>query len=118
MLDMLNARPVNSSVGHLPFSLMNVSGKTILLADHTHSDAREREIQLIINIVEPDPEYQGPLVTDEATLLDAVGVDEGTMAQRLKLHFGADFDLSLRLPLWKLVDAIKTRHPDWPDSFP
>ena len=103
--------------GHLLFSLMKVAGKTIVLADRRQTDAREREIQLIINIVEPDPEYQGPLVTDEATLLDAVGVDEATMAQRLKQHFGADFDLSLRLPLWKLVDAIKTLHPDWPDSF-
>ena len=96
---------------------MNVAGKTIVLADHTQTDAREREIQLIINIVEPDPEYQDPLVTDEATLLDAVGVDEATMTRRLKEHFGSDFDLSLRLPLWKLVDAIKTRRPGWPGSF-
>jgi hypothetical protein len=94
---------------------MNVAGKTIVLADHTQTDARVREIQLIINIVEPDPEYQGALVTDEATLLDAVGVDEATMAQRLKQHFGDDFDLPLRLPLWKLVDVVKTRYPDWPD---
>jgi hypothetical protein len=98
-------------------SVMNVAGKTIELADHTQTDARAREIQLIINIVEPDPEYQDPLVTDEATLLDAVGVDEATMNQRLKQNFGADFDLSLRLPLWKLVDAIKTRYSGWPDSF-
>jgi hypothetical protein len=56
-------------------------------------------------------------VTDEATLLDAVGVEEATMTRRLKEHFGPDFDLSLRLPLWKLVNAIKARNPDWPDSL-
>ena len=97
--------------------VMNTAGKKIELADHAQTDAREREIQLLINIVEPDPEYQDPLATDEASLLDAVGVDQATMTQRLKEHFGADFDLPLQLPLWKLVDAIKTRHPDWPGSF-
>jgi hypothetical protein len=86
---------------------VNIAGKTIVLADHTQTDARVHQIQLLIAIVEPDPEYQNPLVTDEATLLNAVGVDEATMLQRLKEHFGADFDLSLRMPLWKLVDAIK-----------
>jgi hypothetical protein len=96
---------------------MDIAGKRIELADQTQTDAREREIQLIINIVEPDPEYQNPLVTDEASLLDAVGVDPETMMRRLKEHFGADFDLSLRLPLGKLVDAIKTRHPGWPGSL-
>lgn len=95
---------------------MKVAGKTIELADHTQTDARESDIQLIINIVEPDTEYQDPLVTDEANLLDAVGVDEATMTQRLKHHFGDDFDLSLRLPLWKLVDAVKARYTGWPDS--
>ena len=96
---------------------MNTAGKKIELADHAQTDARERDIQLLINIVEPDPEYQDPLVTDEASLLDAIGVDPATMTQRLKEHFGSDFDLPLQLPLWKLVDAIKTRHPNWPGSF-
>ena len=69
---------------------MNFAGRTIVLADQTQTHARERHIQLIIAMVEPDPEYQYPLVTDEATLLDAVGVDEATMMQRLKEHFGVD----------------------------
>ena len=96
---------------------MNVAGKKIELADHAEIDAREREIQLLINIVEPDPQYQPVLLTDEANLFDAVGADEDTISRRLKSYFGTDFDLPLRLPLWKLVDAIKTRHAGWPDSF-
>jgi len=95
---------------------MNTAGKKIELADHVETDARQREIQLLINIVEPDPEYQPFILTDEASLFDAVGSDEDTMTQRLKSYFGG-FDSPLRLPLWKLVDAIKTHHPGWPDSF-
>jgi hypothetical protein len=37
---------------------MNPVGKKLQLADQTETDVRRREIQLIINIVEPDPEYQ------------------------------------------------------------
>jgi hypothetical protein len=96
---------------------MKTAGKKIELADHAETDAREREIQLLINLVEPDPQYQPAILTDEANLFDAVGTDEETMMRRLKSYFGVDFDLSLRLPLWKLVDAIKTRHSGWPDSF-
>ena len=111
-------RPVNSDVGRLQLSLkMDVAGKKIELADQAETQAREREIQLLINIVEPDPQYQPFILTDEATLFDAVGADEDTMTRRLKSYFGSDFDFSLRLPLWKLVDAIKLRHHGWPDSF-
>lgn len=96
---------------------MNVTGKKIELADQVETKVREREIQLLINIVEPDPQYQPFILTDEASLFDAVGTDEETMKRRLKSYFGSDFDFSLRLPLWKLVDAIKSSYSSWPDSF-
>jgi len=96
---------------------MNIAGKKIELADQAETQAREREIQLLINLVEPDPQYQPSILTDKATLFDVVASDKGLMRQRLESYFGPDFNLSLRLPLWKLVDAIKARHSGWPDSF-
>jgi hypothetical protein len=41
--------------------VMNIAGKTIAVADHAQTDAREREIQFIIDIVERNPEYQARL---------------------------------------------------------
>ena len=79
-------------------------------------DARHREVQLLVNIAEPDPEYPPVILTDEASILDAVPTPRGEIARRLGAYFGADLELDLRLPLWRLVDVIRRLRPAWPDD--
>ncbi len=90
--------------------------KTIELADDSQTEARRREVQILLNVVEPDSHYQPFILTDEASLFDAVGTDEETMKRRLNCYFGDGIDLSLRLPMWKLVDNIKQQRPGWPEN--
>jgi hypothetical protein len=90
--------------------------KKIELAPSTETEARKREIQLIINVVEPDPEYQPLILTDEASLLDAVATEPREISRRLNAHFGADISFDLGTPVWRLVDRIKQLRPGWPDE--
>ena len=46
-------------------------------------DNRKREIQLLINIVEPDPEYQPSFISDEATFLDITAMDSLEIESKL-----------------------------------
>jgi hypothetical protein len=78
--------------------------------------ARKREVQLIIDVAEPDPEYQAFILTDEASLLDAVATEPGEISRRLNTYFGADLGLDLGTPVWRLVDRIKQLRPGWPDE--
>jgi hypothetical protein len=75
---------------------------------------RTRELQLLVNIIEPDPLYQPYFLSDEATLFD-IG-DEGTetIRKRLEAYFGSPLRFRI-LPgrLWKLVDEIKQLYPGW-----
>ncbi len=103
-------------VGHRSLFVMNPVGKKLELADQTETDARRREIQLLINVVEPDPNYQPFILTDEASLFSAVGSDEETMKRRLNSYFGDGIDLRLDLSMWKLVDDIKRQRPGWPED--
>ena len=83
----------------------------------THeTKARDREIRLLVNIAEPDPEYQPVVLTDEASLLDATATLPEDIQRRLAAYFGVDIELDLRRPLWQLVDAIKRLRPGWPDQ--
>ena len=90
--------------------------KKIEVAESVETAAREREVQLLINIAEPDPEYQPFILTDEASLLDAVATAPAEIAVRLRAYFCADLGLDLRLPVWRLVDEIKRHLPGWPDD--
>src|SRR5260370_42397894 len=93
---------------------MNAKPEKFELADQTETDTRQREIQLLLNIVEPDPNYQPFILTDEASLFSALGSDEETIRRRLNSYFGGVIDLQLDCPMWKLVAAIKRQRPDWP----
>jgi hypothetical protein len=90
--------------------------KTITLASTVETDRRRDEIDALIAIVEPDPEYQGPLVTDEASLLDAVGASPDQIQGRLDAHFGERLPIPLVTPLWRFVDALKSLRPGWLDG--
>lgn len=95
---------------------MNPTGRKIEFAATLETEARSREIQLLINVVEPDPEYQPVGLTDEASLLDAVATSDDDMLRRLSAYFRADLELDLRMPIWRLVDVIKRMRPGWPDD--
>ena len=87
------------------------------LAPSTETEARRREVQLLVNIAEPDPEYQPFIITDEASLLDAVGTDPEAIRRRLNDYFGTDLELDLAVPVWQVVDQIRRLRPGWPDEF-
>lgn len=92
-----------------------MSEKQIELAPSLETESRKREVQLLINIAEPDPEYQPFILTDEASLLDAVGTQPAEISRRLVAYFGADLGLDLRTPVWRMVDEIKRIRPGWPE---
>jgi hypothetical protein len=96
---------------------MTSSDRSVELASSNETIARGREVQLIINIAEPDPEFQPVALTDEASLLDAVPTPPAEIARRLDAYFRGDLELDLALPLWRLVDAIKRLRPGWPDDL-
>lgn len=96
---------------------MTPSSRTVEPASSTETVARGREVQLLINIAEPDPEFQPGGLTDEASLLDAVPTAPGEIARRLDAYFRADLELDLTLPIWRLVDTIKRLRPGWPDDL-
>jgi len=96
---------------------MTSSPPNVEAAPSTETIARGREIQLIINIAEPDPEFQPFGLTDAASLLDSVPTPEIEIARRLDAYFRADLELNLALPLWRLVDVIKRLRPGWPDDL-
>lgn len=95
---------------------MPSSPRSVEFAPSTETLARGREVQLIINIAEPDPEFQPGVLTDDASLLDAVPTAPAEIARRLDAYFRADLELDFGLPLWRLVDQIKRLRPGWPDD--
>jgi len=77
---------------------------------------RAREVQLLLNVVEPDPEYQPFVLTDASSACDAVGHQEAEIRRRLELYFGRPVALDLGVPLWRLVDDIRAWLPGWPEE--
>lgn len=88
------------------------------IAESSEVQRREREIKLILNVIEPDSEYQPFIVTDESTAFDVSANSTEEVEQRLRNYFGADANIELQLPLWKLVDSLKRQYPGWPDEWP
>lgn len=96
---------------------MTSSHRSVEFAPSNETVARGREVQLLINIAEPDPEFQPGVLTDEASLLDAVPTPPAEIARRFDAYFRADLELDLALPIWRLVDTIKRLRPGWPDDL-
>ncbi len=87
------------------------------MADSTEVEARNREVQLLFNIIEPDPEYQPTFTSDEATIRDSTGLEDQVVLARLESYFRFDCSFALAIPLWQLVDELKARIPGWPDDW-
>ena len=81
--------------------------KRFEIAPDTEIKRRVREVQLLLNVVEPDPDYQPLVLTDEASLFDAVGHEEDEIRRRLELYFRA----VLRLRLERAALALGGRDP-------
>lgn len=88
------------------------------IAAQRETERRRREIQLIVNIVEPDPEYQPFLLTDEASVLEVSAAPVDQIRERIEYYLGEPLPVPLTSPLWKLVDALQEEFPGWPNAGP
>ena len=77
---------------------------------------RQREVQILINILIPDPEYQPIFVSDRACVFDISDETEERIREKLVFHLGEPIRFPLNQPLWKLVDYLKECIPGWPDE--
>ena len=91
--------------------------KRIVLGEK--SEQKRREIELLVNIIAPDPEYQPWYLADEADLFAVRDQGERTLRPRLEGYFGKPLKVEIekRQPLWELVDELKKHYPDWPDGW-
>ena len=80
---------------------------------------RAREMQLLINVIAPDPRYQPYYLADDATLLDVRDQQSHIIHQRLEGYFGSPLlhKLFVNKPIWQLVDELRDLYPGWPDSW-
>lgn len=86
--------------------------------DTAEVEKRSREVQLLQNVVQPDPEYQAFFISDEATFFDISSHTTQELEAALKFYFKGDLPASLGLPLWQFVDKVKSTYPGWPDDWP
>jgi hypothetical protein len=82
-----------------------------------NGEARWREIQLLVNIVMPDPSCQPFYLSDDATLFEIYNHKEAIIRQRLSGYFGGLIGVDIRQPIWKLVDELKKLYPGWPEEW-
>ena len=86
-------------------------------AETTTVDKYSREVQIVINLLEPDPEYQPFFISDEANFASISPLDEDEISRRLSQYFG---DLGTFTFLERIVDFVlrmKASHPEWPDNW-
>ncbi|MEJ2407224.1 MAG: hypothetical protein P8171_23660 [Candidatus Thiodiazotropha sp.] len=90
----------------------------IEVAESEETGKREREVQLLMNVVEPDPEYQAFFISDEACFYDISGQDEKEIEERLRFYFKGELPAPLKTPIWQFVEIVKQHYPGWPDEWP
>jgi hypothetical protein len=90
----------------------------IEIAESEETGKREREVQLLMNVVEPDPEYQAFFISDEACFYDICGQDEKEIEERLSFYFKGELPAPLKTPIWRFIEIVKQRYPGWPDEWP
>jgi hypothetical protein len=90
----------------------------IEFAESDEVEKCRREMQLIFNVIEPDPEYQPMFVSDEANFFDISGLNENEMEARLRFYFKGELPAPLSTPIWQFIYIVKARYPGWPDDWP
>jgi hypothetical protein len=88
------------------------------LGDDTETKRRSREIQILVNLLEPDPNLQPYFLSDKASVAQITLDGLDVIILRLESYFGKPLNVSLDQPLWKLVDQLKDMYPGWPDNWP
>jgi len=81
-------------------------------------ESRVREVQLLINIVQPDPEYQPFFVSDESTLFDFATEGRSVVEARLEAYLRRSLPIPITSPIWQVADAISAVCRGWPDEWP
>ena len=77
-----------------------------------------RELQLLLNVVEPDPEFQPFYLAEDACFL-AISSDEvSAIEARLRYYFNGDLPAPVTTPLLQFIQIVKQRYPGWPDEWP
>jgi hypothetical protein len=92
--------------------------KRIEYAPRAEVDSRSREVQILVNLAQPDPDMQPVFLSDESTLLDFVVESIPLVEARLEAYLSRPLPLPISAHIWKLVDAIKQACPGWPDDWP
>lgn len=92
--------------------------KTIEFAETIETEKFSREIQLLINVVEPDPGYQPFFVSDDACFFDITGATEQEIEAKLRFYFKGELPAALKTPLWRFAEIVKSQYPEWPENWP
>ena len=82
-------------------------------APGAETEKRSRAVTALLNVLEPDPEYQPAFISDEASVLDCLAEEEEELRNRLERYFGAAVTHDLRQPVWRLADQLQVSFPDW-----
>lgn len=77
------------------------------------SNVYQREIQLLFNIVQPDPKYQPSTKRISESLTECFNLEENVLQKRLMQYFGDSFDIPINQPLPDLVEQINATYKDW-----
>ena len=81
--------------------------------DDSETRRRSAEVACLIAVVEPDPAFQPSFVSDLATFYDVSGDDAATIKDRLESFLGQPLPAPLTEPIWRFVDAARSKVPGW-----
>ncbi len=81
-----------------------------------HANQYKREIHFLFNIVQPDPKLQPNPKRISGSLEDCFDLDAELMQLRLKQYFGEALELQTNQPLAEVVEELKRKYKNWPDS--
>lgn len=90
--------------------------KAIEFAETTETKSRSREVQLLVNLIQPDPQYQPFFLSDEACFLDITSEGTAEIEAKLCSYFQGDLPAPITTPLWQFIEIVKQRYPGWPDE--
>ena len=84
--------------------------------DQTQVNERKRELQLILNIIQPDPEGQPLVISDSTCFNNVTWQSINEIEERLRFYFKGDLPAPLTTPIWQFIDKVKLQYPGWPDN--
>lgn len=104
-------------IGRILVKLLHTDDPMQLEIDKEKSKQRsnvyQREIQLLFNIVQPDPKYQPSTKHISESLTECFNLEENVLQKRLMQYFGDSFDIPINQPLPDLVEQINATYKDW-----